>query len=82
MKRRRIYAFDRVADREADGDQPRECSNGADGCQMDPPVSSRAYAEDYLFGAQRVPGDAVDFAVMTPKLEPDNLLHFLTNRPA
>lgn len=31
----------------------------------------RAYAEDYIIGAQRVLGDAVDFAVMTLGLEPD-----------
>ena len=34
-------------------------------------MAIRAYAEDYLPGAQRVLGDAVDFAVMTLKLEPD-----------
>ena len=31
----------------------------------------RAYAEDYVTGAQRVLGDAVDFAVMSLGLEPD-----------
>ncbi len=30
-----------------------------------------AYAEDYVAGAQRILGDAVDFAVMTLGLEPD-----------
>ena len=32
---------------------------------------TRAYAEDYVTGAQRVLGDAVDFAVMSLGLEPD-----------
>ena len=31
----------------------------------------RAYDEEYLAGAQRILGDAVDFAVMTLGLEPD-----------
>ena len=31
----------------------------------------RAYSEDYLAGAQRILGDAVDFAVMTLGIEPD-----------
>lgn len=31
----------------------------------------RAYAEEYAAGAQRILGDAVDFAVMTLGLEPD-----------
>ena len=30
-----------------------------------------AYDEDYLPGAQKILGDAVDFAVMTLELEPD-----------
>ncbi len=34
-------------------------------------MAIHAYAEDYLAGAQRVLGDAVDFAVMTLGLEPD-----------
>ena len=34
-------------------------------------MAIRAYAEDYLAGAQRVLGDAVDFAVMTLGVEPD-----------
>ena len=34
-------------------------------------MAIRAYAEDDLPGAQRVLGDAVDFAVMTLGLEPD-----------
>ena len=35
-------------------------------------METRAYAEDYLDGAQRILGDAVDFAVMTLGLEPDD----------
>ena len=34
-------------------------------------MATRAYAEDYVIGAQRVLGDAVDFAVMSLSLEPD-----------
>ena len=34
-------------------------------------MATPAYAEDYLAGAQKVLGDAVDFAVMTLGLEPD-----------
>lgn len=34
-------------------------------------MAIRAYAEDYVAGAQRVLGEAVDFAVMTLGLEPD-----------
>ena len=34
-------------------------------------MATRAYAEDYLAGAQRVLGDAVDFAVMTLDIEPN-----------
>ena len=40
-------------------------------------MAIRAYAEDYLPGAQRVLGDAVDFAVMTLELEPDTFGHAL-----
>ena len=34
-------------------------------------MATHAYAEDYVTGAQRVLGDAVDFAVMSLGLEPD-----------
>ena len=34
-------------------------------------MAIHAYAEDYLAGAQRVLGDAVDFAVMTLEIDPD-----------
>ena len=34
-------------------------------------MATHAYDSDYLVGAQRVLGDAVDFAVMTLELEPD-----------
>lgn len=34
-------------------------------------MAIRAYAEDYVDGAQRVLGDAVDFAVLSLGLEPD-----------
>ena len=41
-------------------------------------MAIRAYAEDYRPGAQRVLGDAVDFAVMTLELEPDIFGHALS----
>ena len=34
-------------------------------------MATRAYAEDYVAGAQRILGDAADFAVMSLGLEPD-----------
>ena len=35
-------------------------------------MAIRAYYEDYVSGAQRILGDAVDFAVMTLNIDPDN----------
>lgn len=40
-------------------------------------MAIRAYAEEYLPGAQRVLGDAADFAVITLELEPDSFGHAL-----
>ncbi len=40
-------------------------------------MTIRAYAEDYMPGAQRVLGDAVDFAVMTLELEPETFEYAL-----
>ena len=34
-------------------------------------MAIRAYASDYVSGAQRILGDAVDFALMTLNVEPD-----------
>lgn len=34
-------------------------------------MAIRAYSEDYIAGAQRILGDAADFAIMTLALEPD-----------
>ena len=34
-------------------------------------MAIHAYDEDYLSGAQRILGDAVDFAVMSLGLDPD-----------